>query len=72
MKYENIFNMIVGNTTPIFYDCEFEVKDHGQTITPISIAFCQINEFGKKLYLINSDYDWDKTENQWLVKNTNN
>lgn len=69
MKKEHMFNMLVKNTTPIFYDCEFEVKNHGQIIIPISIAFCQLNEFGKKLYLINSEYDWNKTENQWLKEN---
>ena len=60
--------MLINNSTPIFYDCEFEVKEHGTKIIPISIALVELNQYGKKIYLINKDYDWSQS-NEWLIKN---
>ena len=56
------------NHVPLFYDCEFQVSDHGRKIDPISIAIVPQDSNGNKLYLINRDFDWNNAS-EWLLQN---
>jgi hypothetical protein len=49
-----------------FYDCEFEESpEFGIRLISIGI----VDEFGRELYLINNEYDWNTCHNDWLFAN---
>jgi hypothetical protein len=50
----------------IFIDAEFHEQGHERPIELISLAL--VSDSGNELYLVNSDYDWGKCGDAWLLE----
>jgi hypothetical protein len=61
-----LVRVIKKETKRFFYDCEFD-ENPIFGINLISIGI--ISEDGQELYLVNSEYNWSKCTNQWLIDN---
>lgn len=56
----------------LFYDFQFEENFSNNTINIQVISLGIVDKRKNKLYLINSDYNWNNCTNKWLINNVKN